>query len=122
MTKIKPDIAVLIDELEGENLKEILRRLVGYFEDQNQLLDFRHFIITTDSAQTNLKVRHGLGFIPKDILKTKKTGSGNITFNYALFDENNLDVTTSGSVKWRGFIGTYFNDNSNQANESNETF
>jgi len=121
-SKVKPDISHLIEELEDDNLKEIFRRFVDFHETQNQLQDFQHIIITTDSAQANLKVRHNLSFVPKDIIKTKKTGSGNITFNYASFDKEFLDVTTTDSVNWRGFVGTYFNDNSNQPSESTETF
>lgn len=42
MSKISPDISVLLDSVEDENLKEILRRIANQNEDQNQMQDFIH--------------------------------------------------------------------------------
>lgn len=121
MSQVKPFINPLIEELEDENLKEILRRISNFHEEQNQLQDFIHLEIETTDAQSNLKVRHNLGFIPKDLIRTKLVGSGDITFNHNEFDKDYLDITTTGDVRWRGFVGTYIRDESRVADTDTET-
>jgi len=67
---------------------------------------FEHFIISIPKAVTNYRYKHGLGFMPKDIIQTSIVGSG-LTWNYSLFDKDYLDITTTGEVTVRGFIGSY---------------
>lgn len=114
-------MGALIDGLEDEKTKEVLRRFIDYFETQNQMQDFVHLEIKTDTAQTNLKVRHNLGFIPKDVIKCKKVGAGDITMNYDKFDKDFLDVTTTGAVRLRVFVGTFIRDESKEADNQTET-
>ena len=56
-------------------------------------------------AVTNLKVAHGLSFVPRDILVMSKTGAGAITVNYEKNDITNIDVTTTGVCIVRLLIG-----------------
>lgn len=57
------------------------------------------------AAVTNLKVPHGLSFLPKDVILTYKTGAGALTINYANIDGTNLDLTTSGACVVRLLVG-----------------
>jgi hypothetical protein len=57
------------------------------------------------AAGTNIKIPHNLGYLPLDIFTTRL--SGNITFNYDLFDDKFLDITTTGAASFRGLIGRY---------------
>lgn len=69
--------------------------------------NFEHFEVTFSTAVTNEKVNHNLGYAPKDIIVTSQIGAGVATFNYSRFDENFLDITTTGAVVVRFFGGTY---------------
>lgn len=61
----------------------------------------------TDVAVTNKKIRHSLGFVPKDLIETFKTGAGTITYNYDNFDTEFIDLTTTGPCKVRFLIGLF---------------
>lgn len=90
-----------------KNLQTILEKLNTYSLANHQLEGFKHFELTFEEAQTNLKLPHGLGFAPKDVIQTSLTGSGTLTWNYSLFDKTDLNLTTTGPCTVRAFIGTY---------------
>lgn len=121
MAKEKPELENLLPDVTDNVMKELLTRLVEYFRNQNQLQDFKHIEFETDAAVTNLKISHGLGFVPKDIVRTKLVGVGSLTFNHDQFDTSFLDVTTTGAVRFRGFVGTYIGDTSTIADTLGET-
>jgi len=97
-------------------------RLQEYLIAESQLNGFVHMQFNVSSSTSNLKVRHGLGYIPKDVIKTRITGSGTLTLNYALFDTEFIDVSTDGPVLFRGFVGTYTKDRSQESLENSEEF
>jgi hypothetical protein len=68
---------------------------------------FKFFELEIAGAVINLKIMHKLGFTPKDVIQTGVTGSGTLTWNFSEFDSQFLDVTTTGPVTVRAFIGTY---------------
>ena len=61
--------------------------------------------IALNGVVTNFKYPHYLKFTPKDIIQLSKTGSGDVTYNYSLFDRNNIDLTTTGAVTVRLLVG-----------------
>lgn len=67
------------------------------------------FEIRFDRAVTNFKFPHNLGYRPRDVIQTSKTGAGSITFNFDRFDALNLDITTTDACVVRVFVGTYSN-------------
>lgn len=77
--------------------------LMGRFEGA-------HVEYVIEGAVTNLRLPHGLNFQPKDIIETSRTGAGSLTWNYALFDREEIDITTTGAVTVRAFIGVYDNE------------
>ncbi len=62
--------------------------------------------ITFTAAKANFKHPHHRGFVPKDVLQLRITGTGTLTWNYALFDRNFLDITVTGPCVVRAFIGS----------------
>jgi hypothetical protein len=117
MSKIKPDIGILIEELEDDKLKEIFRRVVNFHETQNQLQDFIHVEVCHTKAATGQKVAHNLGYVPKDISPLKLVGPGIVTFNYCKFDSKNLDYDVTGKVRGRFFVGSNVSDQSRVPDE-----
>lgn len=77
-----------------------------YFRLQNQLLDFKFFEVVFDAAETGRKVSHGLPFIPLDIIVTRLSGAGEVTFQYGEFTTSELCLDASGPCRIRFFAGT----------------
>lgn len=93
--------------LKDEPTRELLFRLIQYIE-RSPLLSFGfEFIEYTFSEAGSVQVPHGLGFIPKDIILTSKTGTGNVTFNYESFTKSALSITVTGACAVRFLVGTY---------------
>lgn len=87
---------------------ENFRRIEKDFNGQIILsANWRPIELTFTGAVTNFKYKHNLKFTPRDIIQTSKTGAGAITWNYTLFDETNLDITTTGALVVRALIGKY---------------
>ena len=66
-----------------------------------------HRAVSEHVSITNEKVSHNLDFVPKDIIQTSSIGVGVLTFNFDKFDDTLLDITTTGSITVRAFIGTF---------------
>jgi len=104
----KLDLGLVEDEI----VREYLRELEDEFNRQSILKGKWRFIeIQTTQAETNKKIPHNLGFQPKDVIQMSEVGAGTITWNYSSFDKTNIDITTTGAVTVRAFIGTYENNN-----------
>lgn len=106
----KPKLRV--EEIQDLFLRKNFQELREYFLGQNQLMDFKHFDLTFSEAQKNFKVKHGLPRAPLDIIVTKITGEGTVSFNHGLFDSTSMDLTVSGKCRIRFFAGTYWNSQS----------
>ena len=88
--------------------RENFQKVEQFLRDENLLAsDFKFFELTFTKAETNKRIPHGLGFTPKDVIQTSSTGAGALTWNYALFNAEFLDITTTGSCVVRAFIGNY---------------
>lgn len=96
-------IPQVTDAIAQENFKRLQdeHRKNPLTQGQWKLLEF-----TFGQAETNLKVPHGLNFLPKDIILTSKTGAGSLTINYDKTSATNLDLTTSGACVVRLLLGT----------------
>lgn len=69
--------------------------------------EWKFFEIVFTKAVTNFKYPHSLGFMPKDIIQTSLKGAGTLTWNYNLFTQTDLNITTSGACTVRAFVGSY---------------
>lgn len=99
-----------INQVEDFYSKKNFQSLAAYHREQGQLDGFKFFEITIDDAKEDFKFQHNLGFVPRDVIVTRCTGSGTVTFNYEKFSEQSLSITTTGSVRIRCFVGTYSKD------------
>jgi hypothetical protein len=98
---------LLLKEIPDLYVRENFKRLKDFFRQESPLLGFKHFELVFDAAVTNYKLRHGLGFVPKDVIQTSLTGAGVVTWNYSSFDKDSADLTVSGPCTVRFFLGTY---------------
>lgn len=104
---------VTVPELILKNVEDMIVR-ENFFRLQKFLNDFplfkgnwKFFELSFDSAVTAKEIKHGLGFIPLDIIQTSNRGPGILTWDYDLFDRDNLVVTTTGACSVRAFVGAY---------------
>lgn len=93
-------------DLADQRLLKNLEFIIDIFSTEDLLkFDWKFITFTTQNAVTNLKVPHGGNYVPTDIISTRSEGG--VTFNYSLFDEKFLDVTTTGAATFRGLVGRY---------------
>ncbi len=95
-----------LDELEKISGKENFQKLLDYFKNSNPLGDFTHLSYKCDVAQDHVKVAHGLGVKPHDIIKSTFTGVGKLTWHRDEFDDTFLVLSTTGAVKTRFLVGS----------------
>lgn len=106
MVTLKLILERVVDKVARENFQK-----VEDYVRSNDILrpNFKFYEIIFTAAETNKRIPHRLGFLPKDVLQTSLTGAGSLTWNYSLFDSTYLDVTTTGACVVRAFIGTHPN-------------
>lgn len=95
-----------INQIQDQYVRKNFENLNKYFQEQNQLLDFKFFELTFDKAATGFVQAHGLPYIPLDVIVTRISGTGAVTFQYGKFDLNNLVMDVSGPCRIRFFAGT----------------
>ncbi|MCP3682930.1 MAG: hypothetical protein GY861_09590 [bacterium] len=105
---MRSGIDINTESIEDEVLRDNFVKIREEFEEAlfNRFTG-KHFEITFTQAETNFKYPHNLGFWPKDVLQTFITGAGAVTWNYGLFDGDDLDITTTGACTVRAFIGAF---------------
>ena len=101
-------IKLFLNEVEDQYLLENFIRIEDFINGQVMFKgQFQHFEIVIPAAVTNFKFKHNLGFQHKDVIQTSVIGAGVLTWNYDKFDAKFLDITTTGPVSVRAFIGAY---------------
>lgn len=95
-----------VSQLQDQYVRKNFENLNKYFQDQNQLLDFKFFEQVFTKAQTGVKIAHGLSSPPLDVIVTRLTGTGAVTFQYASFDATYIILDVSGPCQIRFFAGT----------------
>jgi hypothetical protein len=113
---MKLQIAEIAGEY-GVGLLKILRDNFKKISDEfttNSMVrgKFRFFELRFSSDSSHLKVKHFLGYQPLDVIQLSKTGTGTIVYNYALFDNETIDLDISGTsasnpLVVRFFLGRY---------------
>lgn len=97
-----------LQEIEDVYSRENFFRIKKYLDKKPFLRgEWAFFELQFENAVTNQKVKHGLGYLPKDVIQTSSVGAGVLTWNYGAFDREFLDVTTTGPVTVRAFIGRF---------------
>ncbi len=93
-------------DIQDPVLRRNFQNLVAYINQSLSILSgFQFFELVFKEAVFNQKIAHTIGKIPSDVIVTQCTGEGSVTFNFGRFDENYLDVSTSGPCRVRMFIG-----------------
>jgi hypothetical protein len=106
-------IRFLIKELKEIYVKENFQKLEAYLNDQGILKPgFKLFELTFSGNIANFKYKHGLGYVPTDLIQTSLRGQGSVVWNYSLFDRDTLDITVTGTSETdplivRALIGSY---------------
>jgi hypothetical protein len=96
------------DKIQDIYVRKNFKNLNDYFSTQNQLYDFKFFDIEFFRASDNQKVEHGLGYVPQDVIVTKITGDGIVSFNHGLFDSKYINLSSTGAARIRFFVGSYW--------------
>lgn len=101
----------LVSEIKDYYVKQNFDRLNNYLRDNNLITSsFKHFEVPFTAAVVNFKFEHNLGYQPKDVWQTSKTGAGVVTFNFDNFTTQFIDITVTGACVVRFFAGTYKNE------------
>lgn len=106
--------------LDTQNISDLFVRsnfqaLKNFFQKENQLVGFQHLRLDITEKADNLTFRHGLKYVPQDVIVTRITGEGTLTLNWDLFDQENINVSASGPLRARLFVGTYAGDTGGDA-------
>lgn len=104
---LDPNIAV--QEISDIYVRKNFDNLNSYFQSQNQLYNFNFFEQVFTKAQTGVQIPHGLLKAPDDILMTRITGTGSVSFNYGQFNNQVMVLDVSGPCRIRFLAGSYRN-------------
>lgn len=101
-------VTLLTDLVKDAVARENFVKLQRFINDEEILKSgFTFYEIIFTQAETNKRIPHRLGFLPKDVIQTSVLGNQVVIWNYDLFDATYLDVTTSGACTVRAFIGSH---------------
>lgn len=98
MSRVNLNLTPITDE----NTRTALRNIQEALNASN-LRDFKLLEISLAAGLTDLKVAHGLGYIPTDIFTSKSTGT--YVWNYDKFTRDYLSITTTSTVTIRCLVG-----------------
>jgi hypothetical protein len=97
-----------LDSIQDPSAREALQTLK---DELNRLTilrgEFRFYELTIDRAVTDYRYSHKLPFRPRDLLQTSVTGTGQVSFSYSDFDETFIQLTTTGPVTVRFYLGSF---------------
>lgn len=100
-------IALFTTEIADKWIRENFRRLKDLIRDDPFFRGrFKFFQITVDDIVTERQYRHGLGYVPKDVLTTSISGA-DIIWHYDQFTSTHVVFSTSGATTIRAYIGRY---------------
>jgi len=104
-------LQLLTDQIKDPIIKDNFQRVQEEFRRTViNSANWQFYEIDVTGSVTDYAYQHRLGFRPKDVLITSTIGLGVLTFNYAAFTQQNIIFSTTGPVKFRCFLGTYFED------------
>lgn len=108
LVRVSP--VLFIKEIADQLIRKNFQNLSDYFAAENQLLGFQFAELIFTAAVTNQAMPHSLGLVPLDVIVTRVTGPGTVTFNYGAFTDKNLYLSTSDACRVRFLYGTYWNE------------
>lgn len=111
-------LKLLVKEIKEQYVQENFIRLNAYFRDARNLVGFEFLEITLSQVSQRddgqIFIPHHLGYQPKDVLVTRATGPGILSFNYEDFTQSELSVSLVGGaptktnpIVVRCYVGTH---------------
>ena len=99
------------DQITDYYVRENFKNLKEFINIERQLNGFMFFEYTFTTNGT-IEKTHSLGFVPKDVIETSKTGTGTVVYNYTSFSKDVFNFTVAAAteadpVTVRFFSGTY---------------
>lgn len=99
-------IELILKDIEDPIARENFFRLSQFINRQVWFEgDFQLFDITIPRETKNFKIKHGLTFIPADIIPLSVQGDYNFYFKYSSFDAEYMYVDANGPVRIRFLAG-----------------
>lgn len=99
-------IDLILKDIEDPYVRENFFRLSQFINRQVWFEgDFQLYDVTIPREYNDFKVRHGLTFIPADIIPLAVEGNYNFYFKYKDFDTENMYIHAEGPVRIRFLAG-----------------
>lgn len=112
-------IALILKDISDIYVRDNFYRLQKYFNDSVFFDgDFDFYEIEIPEANTNFKIRHGLKFIPTDIILLAVYGDFNFYFKYQNFDRDFIYVHANGPCSLRFLAGKLTNKGRSAVNKN----
>lgn len=100
-------LELIFHEITDRFIRENFARLEDFINRKSPLSDFKFFEIDIPEISGNLPVKHGLPFVPLDVVMLSATGNQNFYFLNQFFDAENIYISTSGPVRLRFLLGKF---------------
>jgi hypothetical protein len=98
-------LELLLPQIKDQVIRENFSRIQSFMSSIKLLKgDWQFFEIDIPAAATQA-IRHGLPFVPRDIILLHITGDHRVYFKYQDFDATNIYVVASGPCVLRFFAG-----------------
>lgn len=100
--------SLLRKEVQDQYVQENFVRIQDYFKASPlDRCEFKFFEILVPSAITDFPFLHRFNFTPKDVILLSMRPVATVTWNFDLFDERFVYLTTSARTTVRALIGRY---------------
>lgn len=117
MVDLSPDFEALPLDQDPflARVRKNFEELTRYYQEQAQFDGFAHLEFALQPGDSHVKIKHGLGYVPKDVILTRllATSGAKLTLHHAEFDTEYLVASYSNTAttqaKVRMFVGTYRN-------------
>lgn len=104
---IKP--ALNVKEISDQYVRKNFQNLAEYFATENQLQGFKFFEVVFSEETDTFTLNHNLGAVPQDIIMLNCVGDGDLVVNFGVATTKTITMSSSGAVRARFFLGTYWN-------------
>jgi HSP20 family molecular chaperone IbpA len=95
----KLDLATIDSPIMRENFRKLDRE----FLESPVLRGQWHLFDKSFTQAGTYVIRHGLKFVPLDLIETFKTAG--VTYDYASFTDEKIEITTAGAARVRFLLG-----------------
>lgn len=100
------ELELVEDDVVRENFRKLKDYLYNFPILRGQFVHMEQSLAASSYPAT-VRIQHGLGFKPKDIIQTSLIGTGTLDWEYDLSTEVYIYATISAAVTVRAFVGSY---------------